>query len=272
MERTALITGCSTGIGRATAQAFLEEGWTVVATARDESDIRDLADRGALTRTLDVTKPAQCQSVVESVIEETGRLDCLVNNAGYAQFGPLEDVPTRLVEDQFDVNVLGPHRLIREALPHMREAERGTIINVSSVSGRLSAPGMGVYSSSKAALESMSDALRVEAAGFDVDVVLVEPGPVETQFDDKAQSSLSDLDRTATYEDIYRTLEDWETVGSMSSIPPEQVASVILEAGVSTDPQSRYTVGTGSDYLTLARFLPDGVRDGVFSLIRRLAG
>ncbi|MBS3760079.1 SDR family oxidoreductase [Halodesulfurarchaeum sp.] len=272
MERTVLITGCSSGIGRATAEAFLDEGWTVVATARDESAIRDLGDRGALTRTLDVTKPAQCQSVVAEVIEENGGLDCLVNNAGYAQFGPTEDVPTRLVEDQFDVNVLGPHRLIRAALPHMREAERGTIVNVSSVSGRLSAPGMGVYSSSKAALESMSDALRVEASAFDVDVVLVEPGPVETQFDDTAQSSLSDLDRTEAYGDIYRTLEDWETVGSMSSIPAWQVASVILEAGVSTDPQTRYTVGTGSEYLTLARFLPDSFRDAVFSLIRGLAG
>jgi NAD(P)-dependent dehydrogenase (short-subunit alcohol dehydrogenase family) len=272
MERTVLITGCSSGIGWATAEAFLDEGWTVVATARDESAIRELGDRGALTRTLDVTKPAQCHSVVADVIEEIGRLDCLVNNAGYAQFGPTEDVPSRLVEDQFDVNVLGPHRLIRAALPHMREAERGTIVNVSSVSGRLSAPGMGIYSSSKAALESMSDALRVEAAAFDVDVVLVEPGPVETQFDEKAQSSLSDLDRTAAYQDIYRTLEDWETVGSMSSIPARQVASVILEAGVSTKPQSRYTVGTGSEYLTLARFLPDRFRDAVFSLIRRLPG
>ncbi len=272
MERTVLITGCSSGIGRATVEAFLGEGWTVVATARDESDIADLAERGALTRTLDVTKPAQCQSVIEDVIDETGRLDCLVNNAGYAQFGPLEDVPTRLVETQFDVNVLGPHRLISAALPHMREAERGTIVNVSSVSGRLSAPGMGIYSSSKAALESMSDALRVEAAAFGVDVALVEPGPVETQFDDRAQSSLDDLDRTGAYEGIYAALEDWDAVGSMSSIPPETVASVILEAGVSTDPKARYTVGPSSSYLTLARFLPDRVRDGIFSLLRRLAG
>ncbi|MFP4531011.1 MAG: SDR family oxidoreductase [Halodesulfurarchaeum sp.] len=272
MERTVLVTGCSSGIGRATAEAFLAEGWTVVATAREPSDIVDLEDRGAITRALDVRKPAQCQTVVEETIAETGRLDCLVNNAGYAQFGPVEDVPTRLVEAQFDVNLLGPHRLIRAALPHMREAESGTIVNVSSVSGRLSAPGMGIYSSSKAALESLSDALRVEAAAFDVDVALVEPGPVETQFEDRARSSLTDLDRSDAYADVYATLEDWDIVGSMSSVPPERVASVILEAGVSTDPQARYTVGPTSRYLTWARFLPDGVRDAIFSLIRRVAG
>lgn len=272
MERTALITGCSSGIGRATAEAFLEEGWTVVATARETSDIVDLEAQGAITRRLDVTKPAQCRTVVENAIEETGRLDCLVNNAGFAQFGPVEDVPTRLVEAQFDVNLLGPDRLIRAALPHMREAESGTIVNVSSVSGRLSAPGMGVYSSSKAALESLSDALRVEAGAFDVDVALVEPGPVETQFDERAQSSLDELDRRDAYADIYATLEDWDVLGSMGSVPPERVASVILEAGVSTDPQARYTVGPGSRYLSLARFLPDGLRDAIFSLVRRVAG
>ena len=260
-----------------TTDASLDELHGVGAVRSEQLPVEtvgELANSAAqsIDNQTDELSGGEIESIVETAVEATGSLDCLVNNAGYAQFGPLEDVPTRLLEEQFAVNVLGPHRLIREALPHMREAERGTIINVSSGSGRLAAPGMGVYSSSKAALESMSDALRVEAAGFDVDVVLVEPGPVETQFDDTAQSSLSDLDRTATYEDIYRTLEDWETVGSLSSIPPEQVASVILEAGVSTDPQSRYTAGTGSEYLTLARFLPDGVRDGVFSLIRRLAG
>ncbi|AOW80580.1 short-chain dehydrogenase/reductase [Halodesulfurarchaeum formicicum] len=270
MERTVLVTGCSSGIGHATAEAFLSEGWTVIATAREEADITDLAEKGALTHELDVTKPAQCQDVIDWTIAETGRLDCLVNNAGYAQFGPLEDVPTRHVESQFDVNVFGPHRLVRAALPHMREAERGTIVNVSSVSGLLSAPGMGVYSASKAALESMSDALRAEVTPFDIDVALVEPGPVDTQFEDRAQSSLADLDRTAAYEDLYGALTDAGIVGEMGSVPPERVADVILEAGTSTDPQSRYTVGPAAKYLTLARLLPDRVRDRIFSLLRRL--
>jgi|APHM01.1.fsa_nt_gi Short-chain dehydrogenases of various substrate specificities len=272
MDRTVLITGGSTGIGRATAEAFLEEGWTVIVTARDESTIRDLGARGARTETLDVTKPAQCESVVEAAVDATGRLDCLVNNAGYAQFGTLEDVPTRLVADQFDVNVFGPHRLIRAALPVMREAENGTIVNVSSVAARLAAPGMGVYGGSKAALEAMSDALRVEAASYDVDVSLVEPGPVDTQFDAKARDSLADTDRREAYGDVYDALSDWQVLANMTSISPEAVADVILEATLSPNPQARYVVGPGSKYLAMARFLPDRVRDAIFSLVRRIAG
>jgi len=271
MERTALITGCSSGIGWATAEAFLSEGWTVVATARNRSDLEGLAERGAITHTLDVTKPAQCQSVIDAVIEETGRLDCLVNNAGFAQFGPIEDVPTRLVEDQYDVNVFGPLRLIRAALPALRETE-GTVVNVSSLSGLLSSPGMGVYSSSKAAIESLSDALRVEVAPYDVAVTVVEPGPVDTQFDERAQSSLTDFDRSERYADLYEAISDWDTVGEMAAVPPEQVAAVILEAGVSTDPKPRYTVGTGSQFYSLVSLVPDSLRDGIFSLLRRVAG
>ncbi len=272
MDRTVLITGSSSGIGRATAEAFLDADWTVVVTARDESAIRELEARGARTESLDVTKPAQCASVVEATVEATGRLDCLVNNAGYAQLGTLEDVPTRLVEDQFDVNVLGPHRLIRAALPHMREAENGTIVNVTSLAARLSAPGMGVYAGSKAALEAMTDALRVEAAAHGIDVSLVEPGPIDTQFDETAQDSLAGTDQSAAYADVYEALSDWEVVANMTATSPEAVAEAILEAASSPNPNPRYTVGTGSNYFALARFLPDRLRDGIFSLLRRIAG
>ncbi|MFW5965219.1 MAG: SDR family oxidoreductase [Halodesulfurarchaeum sp.] len=269
MDRTVLITGCSSGIGRATVEAFLDAEWRVVATARSKADLRDLERGGAHVRTLDVTKPAQCQSVVEWTVEETGRLDCLVNNAGYAQFGPLEDVPTRRVEEQFEVNVFGPHRLVRAALSHLRESA-GTIVQVGSVSGRLSAPGMGAYAGSKAALELMSDALRVELATDGVDVSVVEPGPVETSFDDRATDSMADLDRSERYADVYSTLEDASFLGSLGSIPPSAVAGVILEAASSTDPDPRYPVGTPARYLLWARFVPDRLRDRVFALLRRL--
>ena len=271
MERTALITGCSTGIGRATAEAFLREDWTVYATARDESDIEALAAKGCHTAELDVTKPAQCRDVVDRTVEETGRLDCLVNNAGYAQFGALEDVPPRRVHRQFDVNVYGPHRLIRAALPHMREAERGTIVNVSSVYGRISTPVAGVYSSSKFALEAMSDALRNEVDSFGVDVVVVEPGSVETQFEEQADEKIASIDRTDAYEPLYRAYEDARALNDVAKVRPEAAAEVILEAGTSTDPDSRYTVGKGARYTVMARFLPDGIKDFAFRLLRRLA-
>lgn len=271
MERTVLITGCSSGIGRATARAFLAEDWTVVATARDEADIADLEEQGCLTAELDVTKPAQCTNVVDWTVEETGRLDCLVNAAGYAQFGALEDIPPRRLHRQFDVNVYGPHRLIRAALPYMREAESGTIVNVSSVTGRLSSPGMGAYSASKFALEAMSDALRGEVETFGVDVAVVQPGPVDTNFDDRADAELDPLDQTDAYESVYKAYDDARNLGGVGSVSPEAVANVILEAGTSTNPQSRYTVGPVSRYGVLAGLLPDWFRDAVFRLLRRLA-
>jgi len=177
MAKTVLITGCSSGIGRATALAFLDEEWSVWATARDEDDVADLADEGCRTAELDVTNARDCERVVERVLDTEGRIDCLVNNAGYGQFGPLENVSLEELHAQFDVNVYGPHRLVREALPHMRERGDGTIVNVSSVSGRIATPGNGAYSGSKFALEAMSDALRAEVDDFGVDVVVVEPAP-----------------------------------------------------------------------------------------------
>ena len=139
--KTALITGTSSGIGRATAAAFLRRDWTVYATARNTDDVADLAEAGCETAELDVTSGADVERVVERVIEETGRIDCLVNNAGYAQYGPVEDVPPDVLHDQFDVNVYGPHRLTRAVLPHMRERRTGTVVNVSSVQGRVSGAG-----------------------------------------------------------------------------------------------------------------------------------
>jgi NAD(P)-dependent dehydrogenase (short-subunit alcohol dehydrogenase family) len=271
MEKVALVTGCSSGIGAATARSLLAEEWTVVATARDTDDLAALADEGCETAELDVTKPAQCRNVVDEVVEEHGRLDCLVNNAGYAQLGPLEDVPTRELHRQFDVNVYGPHRLIRSALPHMREREDGTIVNVSSVAGRVATPGMGAYNGSKFALEGMSDALRAEVAPYDVDVAIVEPGPVETSFSERAEAEIEGLDRSGAYEKLYSFFEDASAVNGVGAVPPEKVAEVITEAAVSPDPKSRYPVGSPGRVGVLARFLPDRWLDAGYRLLQRFA-
>lgn len=271
MENVALVTGCSSGIGDATARALLEEEWTVVATARDTDDIAALADAGCETAELDVTKPAQCENVVDDVVDRHGRLDALVNNAGYAQLGPLEDVPTRRVHEQFDVNVYGPHRLIRAALPHMREAGDGTIVNVSSASGRIATPGMGVYNASKFALEGMSDALRAEVESFGVDVALVEPGPVETQFADRAEAELDPLEGSGAYDRLYAFFEDTSAVNGLGAVSSEKVAAAIVEATVSSNPAARYPVGTAGRLGVLARFLPDSVRDAMYRYALKLA-
>lgn len=274
MEKTVCITGCSSGIGRATARTFLDEEWQVYATARDPGDIADLADLGCETAELDVTNDAQVLAVVERIIDEQGRIDCLVNNAGYGQLGPIEDVPVRDVEKQFDANVYGPQRLIREVLPHMREREEGTIVNVSSVAGRVAFPGSGVYSGSKAALEAMSDALRVEASRFGVDVVLIEPGPVESAFTERVDDETDDVPRSPEYSDIYGIIDDTQVVGGggPGAVQPAEVADWIVHAASSTRPNARYPIGTLAKVGSVARLLPDGLRDTLFKLALKIAG
>ena len=274
-DETVLVTGCSSGIGRATAELFAEEEWVVYATSRDEGDLSELAEAGCETAALDVTDAEEIERVVDRVLDEQGRLDCLVNNAGYAQYGPLEDVPADQLHRQFEVNVYGPHRLARAVLPHLREAGDGTIVNVSSVQGRIATPGAGAYSGSKFALEAMSDALRGEVEGFGVDVVLVEPGPVETNFTERSLEELAEgLDRRENvYGWLYDAIEDASVLSGSSplAVAPREVAAVIHEAAETTDPHARYPVGPAARYLLLTRFLPDGLRDFAFRLVRRVA-
>ena len=269
---TVLITGCSSGIGRATAEAFLDDGWTVYATARDTDDIADLGEReGCKTNSLDVTDDSDVRNVVNRMLRNEDRIDCLVNNAGYAQFGPTEEVDTEEVQKQFEVNVHGPHRLTKAVLPHMREAGEGTVVNLSSVAGRISMPGGGAYSGSKFALEAMTDALRWEVDGHGIDAVLIEPGPVETKFGDRASEEIGDRERTGAYDWFWSLFEDSDVLagGGPGAIEPEAVADRILDAANLTDPPARMPVGTGASLLVKARFLPDWAVDAAMRFARK---
>ncbi|WP_290815435.1 SDR family oxidoreductase [Halovivax sp.] len=270
-KRCALITGCSSGIGRATARAFLAEDWRVVATARNPDDVAELAEAGCETVALDVTKPAEVTAVVEETVEAAGAIDCVVNNAGYAQMGPLEDVSTAELHRQFDVNVYGPHRLTRAALPHMRAQESGRIVNVSSVIGRISFAGAGAYAGSKHALEAMSDALRAEVEEFGIDVVLVEPGPVETEFVERVDEEVPP-ERTPAYEPLYELYEEAQLIGGGGplALEPEDVAEAIVHAATCSEPPARYPVGAVAQYGSYARFLPDRLRDAAYAILRKL--
>ncbi|RQG99703.1 SDR family oxidoreductase [Natrarchaeobius oligotrophus] len=273
-KKCVLITGCSSGIGRATALAFLERDWQVIATARNVEDVVDLEEAGCTTFSLDVTDSGQVAEVVERTVERCGAIDCLVNNAGYAQLGPLEDVSTVDLHRQFDVNVYGPHRLVRAAVPHMRAQGDGRIINVSSVMGQISVPGSGAYSGSKYALEAMSDSLRGELEEFGIDVVVIEPGPVESNFDDRAAEELPENERTPAYEALYEIYGDLQLIGGGNGGPfastPEDVAQAILEAGTHPEPPARYPVGPLGQFGVYARFLPDRLRDAGYAILRKL--
>ncbi len=275
--KTVLITGCSSGIGHATAKLFLTEDWRVYATARDPADIGTVTDHDACRALeLDVTADGHCRRAVNRVMHESGRIDCLVNNAGYGQLGPIEDVPIRQVGKQFDVNVYGPHRLTRLVLPHMREQGTGTIVNISSVSGRVGFPGAGVYCGSKAALELMTDALRAEIDEYGLDAVIVEPGPVETAFEDRSadgddESVPAGIERSGAYEAFYDIFADTQLVGggAPGSVSAEHVAEVIVEATCSPNPAARYPVGPVARLGVLAQYLPDRIRDAVYGLAKK---
>jgi len=286
VQKTVLITGCSSGIGRAAAHAFNDEGWTVYATARNPADIETLGEAGCELATLDVTDQSDVDRVVDRILDEEGAIDALVNNAGYGQFGPIEDVSTEQVHEQFDVNVYGLHRLTKAVLPAMRRERDGTIVNVSSVAGRVSFPGGGVYSGSKFAVEAMSDALRNEVAEFGIDVVVVEPGPVKTNFSERARTEAGvdpqaddaeatddagGLDRSGAYESFYAMFEDTQLIGGdgPGAVEPELVAGAVYDAASATQPPARVQPGTAARVGVLARFLPDAVFDRGYEFVRK---
>ncbi|MDY6779854.1 MAG: SDR family oxidoreductase [Halobacteria archaeon] len=271
-DRTVLITGCSSGIGRETALKFGKKGWKVYATARYPEDIENLADKGFETLELDVTDEKQVTDAVETVVENDGRFDCLVNNAGYGQMGVVEDVTTDELHYQFDVNVYGPHRLTRAVLPQMRDQGWGTIVNMSSIAGRISSPGMGAYAASKHALEALSDSLRAEVDDFGIDVVLIEPGPVNTKFGDNVEGidhrsrdgdeGDDDVEDEGAYEAIYRGIRSFnESLSSGRSAHPTEVAETIYEAAESDDPKARYSVKWSFRIASLGRYVPSKWRD-----------
>jgi NADP-dependent 3-hydroxy acid dehydrogenase YdfG len=181
-SKTVLITGCSSGIGEATARRLAAGGWTVYATARRLESIEHLRDAGCHTLALDVTDEESMRAAVEEAQRAEGAVGVLVNNAGYSQGGAIEQVPLDAVRAQFETNVFGLIALTQMVLPGMRAQRWGKVVNIGSMGGRLTFPGGGLYHATKYSLEAISDALRFEVKGFGVDVVLIEPGLIVTEF------------------------------------------------------------------------------------------
>lgn len=260
-----LITGCSSGIGRATALEAASRGHRVFATARDPASLTELAAGGGFEALrLDVTDPPSIRDAVAAVLDRAGRVDALVNNAGYAQYGAAEDVRPEEWRRQFDVNLFGALEATRAALPAMRDARRGTIVNVSSVAGKIAIPFASPYCSSKHALEALSDALRLEVAPFGIRVVIVEAGPITTRFAEKARAGVARmLAAPGPYSAFYRNAERaMDTDFGTGSLPPEAVARVILNAIESEKPRPRYRITRMARVLIpLRSLLPDRLFD-----------
>ncbi len=267
-NRTVLITGCSSGIGEATAGRLVRGGWDVYATARRPETLSALADAGCTTLALDVTDEGSMTTAVAAVVNGSGRIDALVNNAGYSQSGALESVDLDDVRRQFETNVFGLLRLTQLVLPTMREQRSGRIVNIGSMGGKLTFPGGGAYHASKYAVEALSDALRFEVAGFGIKVVLIEPGLITTNFDAKAAAEMSEyLEGDGPYADFNAAVMKNTTDvydGPMAKLggPPEAVAKVIEKALTKAHPRSRYLV-TPSAYgaIVTRRVMPDRAWD-----------
>jgi NAD(P)-dependent dehydrogenase (short-subunit alcohol dehydrogenase family) len=192
-SKAVLVTGCSSGIGRATALRLARAGWTVYASARRPESLAELADAGCRTLALDVTEEGSMRAAVEAVERAERAVGVLVNNAGYSQSGAVETVPMDAVRRQFETNVFGPVRLIQLVAPRMRAQRWGRVVNVGSMGGRLTFPGGGHYHATKHALEAISDALRFELRGFGIAVTLLEPGLITTNFGEAATAGMADL-------------------------------------------------------------------------------
>jgi NAD(P)-dependent dehydrogenase (short-subunit alcohol dehydrogenase family) len=204
VSKAVLITGCSSGIGEATARRLAGHGWTVYASARRPESIEQLADAGCKLLQLDVTDEQSMRAAVDTVEREHGAVGVLVNNAGYSQGGPIEQVPLEAVRRQFETNVFGAIALTQLVLPAMRGQHWGKVVNVGSMGGRLTLPGGGLYHATKYSLEAISDALRFEVRGFGVDVVLVEPGLITTDFGKTAVATINEADSNGEPEDPYK--------------------------------------------------------------------
>jgi len=291
-----LITGCSSGIGRAAAIRLHEAGLRVYATARRPATLADLASRGIHTLALDVTDEPSMTRAVAAVEADAGAVSVLINNAGYGLYGPVEQQPMAEIRRQFETNFFGLVRLTQLVLPGMRLRRRGRILNVSSMGGRVTLPGGAFYHASKYAVEALSDALRMEVVQFGIDVVLIEPGPVKTPWNEVAAASLSTAapgppdaglagpggsdadsavarDPYAAYKAAVGASFATAQTGLLARLgsTAEDIAKVITHAVTTPRPRTRYLINpVAKSVVAMNRLLPGRAYDAVLRLQYRL--
>lgn len=274
MQEVAFVTGGSSGIGAATALRLSEAGYLVFAAARRVDRMAALEAAGVRVLSMDLTDPDSIAAAVATVVADGGRLDLLVNNAGYGSYGAVEDVPPADARAQFEVNVFGLARLTQLVLPQMRAQRRGTIVNISSMGGKLVAPLGGWYHASKFALEALSDALRMEASPFGIRVVVIEPGSVRSEWGAVAAERLRATAHSGPYRDIADrvagNLAASSKPNARTASDPDVVARQIVSVARATRPRTRYRVGIGAGPMVFLRWLlPDRAFD---SVVRRSFG
>ncbi len=261
-----LITGASSGIGKAAALQLCREGHKVYAAARRLGEMQDINDAGGQTLKMDITREEDVQNTVSKVIEAEGRIDVLINNAGYGVYGPVEEVPLDIVRRMYEVNLFGLGRITQLTIPHMRKAGKGRIINVSSMGGKIYMPLGAWYHGSKHAVEGWSDSLRVELKAFNIDVVIIEPGIISTEFGDEMIETLLKISAKGPYARLVQAFarESHKSYHEGGGSPPELIARVISKAVRARRPKIRYAAGK---FAKLMIFVRKWMGDRIFDKI-----
>ncbi len=260
-----LITGCSSGIGKALCRQFHRNNCRVIATARSLESLEGLRTEGLDIKKLDVTNGDDITSVVRSVLEENNRIDILINNAGYAQIGPTVELSDIQLKSQLETNLISPLALVRQVAPVMKNNGQGKIVNVGSISGIVSTPFSGAYCASKAALHSLSDALRMELSPFGIQVIMVQPGAIESKFGKAAASTVRDsLKPDSWYTSIRQAIYDRAELSQKDATPAQEFAEVVVKILLRDRPPPIIRSGKQSRFLPMLKhLLPISFFDGV---------
>ena len=261
-QKVALVTGASSGIGAATARRLHAAGYLVYAGARRVERMQQLDEAGIRVRPLDVTDDSSMTGVIDEIIGDNGRVDVLVNNAGYGSYGSVEDVPLAEARYQLEVNLVGLARLTQLGLPHMRAAGTGKIVNVSSMGGHFGEPLGAWYHASKFAVEGFSDSLRLELHEFGIDVIVIEPGAIRTEWGGGAVESAERYSGSSVYAPQVRAMRALYSHAERRGSQPEIVADVILKAITADRPRARYAVPfTAKAIIAAMNLVPDRLMD-----------
>ncbi|MFH1645833.1 MAG: oxidoreductase [Candidatus Omnitrophota bacterium] len=266
MNKVALITGASSGIGKSTAKKLLKADYIVYGVSRRIEKMADIKDLGANILSMDITDDASILNAVNAIINEQGRIDVLINNAGFGSYGAVEDVSVSEARYQFEVNLFGLARLTQLILPHMRKNKYGKIVNISSMGGKIYAPLGAWYHATKHALEGWSDCLRFEVKPFGIDVIIIEPGLIKTDWQNIAIKKLLESSGNTAYSELANKTASImkKTYAAPNVSEPELIADTILKAVTSKNPKTRYAKGyLAKPYIFFRKILPDKIYEAI---------
>lgn len=264
MKKVVLITGASAGMGKETVKLLLESGYIVYGAARRIEMMEDIRKQGAKILKMDMADEVSLEAGVDQIIKDEGRIDVLVNNAGFGSYGSVEDVPLSDAKYQLEINLFGLARLTQLVLPHMRGQRSGKIVNVTSIGGRIATPLGGWYHASKYAVEGLSDSLRLEVKQFGIDVILIEPGGIKTEWGGIATESMQKISGTTAYRQQVESAMKITKKANENNAEPIIIARLIKKAITVNKPKARYAAGyMAGMMLLMKKWLSDRMFDHI---------